>query len=77
MLSVYKEKLKEAWTDLLVSFNEIISEIDIKKIKKLLIDEKLVIEILSVRIDLISRRPEFKSTKGSIRKFLHKHKSKK
>lgn len=50
-----------------------ISEVDINQVKEIFEDDEIVVEILSVRIDMVSRKPEFKTNKKSIKKFLQKH----
>lgn len=70
---VYKLKLKEYWTQILLTFNEMISEVDVKQVKEIFEDDEIVVELLSVRIDMVRRKPEFKTSKKSIRKFLQKH----
>ena len=76
LIQVYKMKLKEYWTNILLTFNETISELDINQVKNMFGDDGIVIEILSVRIDMVKRRPEFKSKKKSIRKFLQRQRQK-
>lgn len=76
LTGVYKIKLKEYWTNILLTFNEIISELNIDLIKNQFENDDIVIEILSVRIDMVSRKPEFRTNKRSIKKFLQKHKHK-
>ena len=69
-------KLKEYWTNILLTFNETISELDINQVKNIFGDDDIVIEILSVRIDMVKRKPESKRNKKSIRKFLQRQKQK-
>ena len=73
MTSVYKWKLKKYWTNILSVFNEIISELEINQVKNLFEDDETVIEILSVRINMVSRNPEFQTSKKSIKRLLQKH----
>ena len=49
---------------------------DIKEIKEMFNEDETVIEILSVRIEMITCKPEFKTTKKTIKKILEKHKTK-
>ena len=58
----------------MASFNEIMSVLDINQVKHLFEDEDILIEVLSVQIDMISRQPEYQTGKRSIRRFLHKQK---
>lgn len=58
----------------MISFNEIMSELDINLVKYLFEDEEGLVEVLSVQIDMISRKPDYKTAKKSIRKFLRKQK---
>lgn len=73
LIYVYKLKLKEYWTNILITFNEIISEIDVYQVKEVFEDDKIIVEMLSVRIDMVSREPEYKTSKKSIKKLLQKH----
>ena len=73
---VYKLKLNEYWTNILLTFNEMIAESNINQVKNLFEDDEIVIEMLSVRIDMVSRKPEFKTSKKSIRKFIQKQRQK-
>lgn len=63
----YKLKLREYWTGVLISFNEIISELDINQVKNLFEQEEIVIEALSVRIDMVTCKPEYITAKKSIK----------
>lgn len=70
----YKLKLREYWTGVLSSFNECIADLDIRQVKRIFGEDEVVIEALSVRIDMICHKPEFKTAKRSIKNFLKKHK---
>lgn len=76
MENIFKIKLREYWTGVMTSFNEVMAGLNIDQVKHLFEDEEILIEILSVQIDLISRKPEFQSAKRSIRRFLRKQKIK-
>lgn len=68
--------MREYWTCVLSSFNEIISDLDLNQVKNLFENEELVIEALSVRIDMINHKPEFKTAKKSIKHLIKKFKDK-
>jgi hypothetical protein len=67
-------KLRECWTGVLSSFNEIISDLDISQVMNMFEQDEIVIEALSVRIDMISHKPEFKTAKKSIKHILKRFK---
>jgi hypothetical protein len=71
---IYKLKLRECWTGVLSSFNEIISDLDISQVMNMFEQDEIVIEALSVRIDMISHKPEFKTAKKSIKHILKRFK---
>ena len=65
--------MREYWSGVLSSFNEIISDLDINQVKNLFEQDEIVIEALSVRIDMVTRKPEFKTAKRSIKHYLKKY----
>lgn len=74
LVDTFKMKLNEYWTGLMLSFNEVMSEMDVKQIENLFTNDndERIIEVLSVRIDMVSRKPEFYTNKRSIKRFLKK-----
>lgn len=66
--------MREYWTGVLSSFNEIISDLDINQVKDLFEQDEIVIEALSVRIDMVTCKPEYKAAKKSIKHYLKKYK---
>ena len=64
-MTVFKEKLKEHWDMVLVRFNELASEIEFSN------------RIVNcARIDMITRKPEYKTKRGYFKKLLSSGKSK-
>lgn len=74
LIDTFKMKLADYWTGVMLSFNEITSELDIKQVANLFTNDndERMIDVLSVRIDMVSRKPEFQANKRSIKKFLKK-----
>lgn len=74
MITTFKMKLIEYWTGLLLSFNEIMSNLNVKQVENLIENQndEIIVQVLSVRIDMVTRKPEYQSNKKSIKRFLKK-----